>query len=938
MTDTHSVTVAYTSSGPLFTVHDGFGVEPSEPFPLPDAPPQPFPRSLRQLETLWLDDRVTETGDGFVLSWAELYDLDPSESSALSLPEETVESLELEVHAVGSIKDPSFRLKTKIQHPELGIIPDSAREGAVMLTNAGPRLVPRSALPIFEVVDRPVPDELSQRLKWIGDARRAAKAYGARLGPFLEQQEILVPDAVGVGVDVVSPEEIHLHPVLEGEEMDAFAQFSEHSGPTKSAYTIRDGRKRKRVVLDQSEKQAADQVRSKSVLKGPDVPRFFNNPQAFVPEEIDLTWFSRRVKGLVPRTYTSQPYVRAEARGRDWFSISTEVALAAEASTLGPAAEDTVPGEGEERDGSDPPPVPGSESASEDAPPSISPDEYAELCQEALDSGERYVFHKGSWVEIDPKVAERHLEMWENVEHTDAGEAMLPRSKAAYVLDVFSNLEELEYDERINDPQDTLLDQIPRFDPPGSLQAELMEHQLVGYRWLRFLTERRLGGLLADDMGLGKTVQVISFLAYLSEIGELQPTLIVLPSALVENWKREIRKFCPSIQYVYEHIGTNREKNPQKIGSAEVVLTTYQTLLRDQLIMGQIDWKVVAADEAQYVKNPTAQSTSVLKAMKADFRLALTGTPVENGLSELWCIVDFVQPGRLGSQKEFRDTFEKPIRDAADGAARLEVANSLQRQLTPHYIRRLKEDVLDELPARHERIEEIPMGSRQQEYYGKVIQALREKDVLAIAALQRLLQICSHPELFAPSGAPVNQLIKECPKLQRTVELIEEIAARGEKVLLFTRLKRMQQILQDVLEERFNTHALIVNGEVHGSHRVSAVQRFNEREGFGAMVLGPEAAGVGMNITGANHIIHYTRLWNPAKENQATDRAYRIGQTKPVTIYYPVVVGEGFTSVEQRLAELLHDKQELARNVVWPRSDLDVQGEMHEWIVNQPAA
>lgn len=928
------------AAGILYQLSPELGAEAPKPFPLGDARPRAVDRAARVLESLWVEGRLEGEGTEFLLPWRVVYELDSNEARALELPEAPAAGLSLEVRAVGSATADDFAIRVKTVDLKNGVIPDSARHGPAFTVPGGLILAPLNALPLFEALDRDVGRDITSRLLHIGEVKKAARACGATLDSFLTHEEVVVPDAVGLEAEVVSPDEVLIRPILEGEDAEEFTGFSRSGGRTRAAYTSSEGGTNRRVVLTQAQRAAADEVRKRQSITGPDVPRFFTNPEAFVPEGLDLTHFSRRVKGLIPRKYTSQPYVRAQSKGRDWFTISAQVELAGEAADLGPATFGEDGAEGPESPGGDRQgPGAGAPIDEGDLPPSVSPDEYADLCRTVAETGERFVRHGDVWIEIDPETAQQYLRTWDSLDRDEQGGLILHTNKANYVLDVIDNLHELIYDESQTEPQSrTFLDQIPDYAVPRTLNAQLMPHQIVGYRWLRFLEEHRVGGLLADDMGLGKTIQVISFLAHLADRDLISPTLIVLPSALVDNWHREIRKFCPDIHLIYHHIGGDRLKDPQRIAQSEVVLTTYQTLLRDQLVMGQIDWQLVVSDEAQFVKNPTAQSTAVLKAMKAKLRLALTGTPVENGLSELWCIIDFVQPGRLGSQRDFREEFERPIRDAENAEAVREVATRLQGRLTPHYVRRMKEDILESLPHKEIRKYPVSMGERQLRYYGRVIKRLREGDDIPIAALQRLIGISSHPELFRTSGEPVDALVEECPKLQKTLEIVEEIRAKGEKVLIYTHLKDMQAILQELLEQRFDVHVPIINGGVAGNRRLDVVDRFNNREGFGAMLLAPQAAGVGLNITGANHVIHYTRLWNPAKEGQATDRAHRLGQTKPVTVYYPIVEGEGFTSVEERLAELLDEKRELARNVVWPRSSLDVGSEMQAWLREEGGA
>ena len=411
-------------------------------------------------------------------------------------------------------------------------------------------------------------------------------------------------------------------------------------------------------------------------------------------------------------------------------------------------------------------------------------------------------------------------------------------------------------------------------------------------------------------------------MSHLHDLGELRPALIVAPVAVIANWQRELRRFAPGIPPAHEHRGSQRERHdPLSLARHEVVITSYSTLRRDQLLLGRIDWSVVACDEAQYVKNPTAGVTSAVKGMKARFRLACTGTPVENGLSELWCIVDFVQPGRLGSRNEFRREFEQPLVAATEGEAdATELVGRLRSRLNPHYIRRTKEEVLD-LPPKTEQSYEVAMSFRQAALYEEVLTGVMERSVHPLAGLQHLITICSHPLAIdhTASGESPGRLLEDAPKLEQTVGILESVRKQGEKVVIYTRLRAMQRILQVVLRYRFGFEPRVLNGLVTGHNRHRIIDAFNDRPGFDVMILSPEAAGVGLNITGATHVIHYTRLWNPAKENQATDRVHRIGQELPVSVHYPVVTGNGFKSVEQHLHDLLMEKLELARNVLAPR-------------------
>lgn len=912
-----------------FTLPDHSG--PPDAFPLGDDTTDHASAAIQLLETLWYEDRLAEDENSYVLPHQEVFDLEPVARRQLGLPGETT-AVDIELRTDNYAGTEDFEIRPVVRLPGTGIITRDQRTGPFLDAAGELWLVDRDSAALLEELDRGPGSEISDQFLHIGRVSKLADRAGASLDEYLSNQYVEVPEGIAVEAEAVAPDEIQLQPVAVGAE-----EFDLGRGKTPPTHFEEEGGERHRLVLTEEQQESADEVKRRGRIQGTDVPRFLDNPEAFLPDEIDLDLFSLRVKGVVPRRYNSQPYVELEqGDSRDWFDASVEIdTLEVDPPEPGEAGPGRPP-EGPGKEGAAPGP------AEEGAgTPDLSPETYAELCEEVIDSGDRYVQHGDSWVEIDPERARAYLDAWGQLEPGERDEFQVPRSGTEYVLDVISNVDQLEFvEEEEEDGRPDPLDQVPEYPNPELFDGTLRSYQELGYSWLRYLDENDYGGLLADDMGLGKTIQVIAIMAYLAEHDRLAPTLLVVPAAVMDNWHEEIEKFCPAINHIYHHRGTNRTKDPARLQMCEVVLTTYATLRRDQVEMGQVDWTLVACDEAQKVKNPTAQRTSAVKAMKASLRLALTGTPVENGLSELWCIVDFAQPGKLGSRKEFREEFERPIQEGAETQARrMELATRLQERLTPHYVRRVKEDVLEELPPRKpDQRMPVPLSPSQKQQYARVRNAVREGDTIALAGLQNLIQVCSHPDLYLDRMRSTGELVERCPKLARSLEVVRDVQQQDEKVLIYTQYRHMQRILQECLRARFDVHAPVLNGEVRTGRRHRRVQQFNDEPGFGAMILSPEAAGVGLNITGANHVIHYTRLWNPAKENQATDRVYRIGQDRAVQVYYPIVQGDGFKSVEEHLDELLEEKRKLAKDVVWPREDLSVSGDMQSWLEESPDA
>lgn len=896
---------------------------------LPAFPVEPdlsggVPTAVRLLEELWGRNLLHRRPDSALLPWTLLFQLDQHEHALLGLPGVN-NGLRATVKTHLWLSSPDFRMwvDLAIDGPRPVPIPASRRVGLVLDLPRGRALPSREIAELVLLLEGPLPPSPDERSLVVANVKRLAqRSPQVSLDPYLQKEDYIVPDRMGVDVVAVSQDEVRLRATAEGVIEDDFTGFVD--GPARTVYTqdLPEGRKR-RLVLKPGQRAAVQHLQQRGLVSGPDVPAFFANPEAFLPDaiEVDPSEFSRRVRGLVPVVYRSQPYVSVSpSKRRGWFEAVPGVQVSKE--------EPAQQAEAEPRNGP---------SRSDDEPDAeIPPDEFRRLVEQAEQSGTRFARFQDGWLEVDPRRTRPFFDFLdEHAAVDDEGRRVLEGSPEQYVLDVFPNTDALEYAEP--DGDSVSRPNVPDYDVPRSLRAKLYAHQRLGYNWMRHLHQSGWGGLLADDMGLGKTIQIIALLSHLRDLGELRPALIVAPVAVIANWQRELRRFAPAIRPAHEHRGSQREKrDPARLARHEVVITSYSTLRRDQLLLGRIDWSVVACDEAQYVKNPTAGVTSAIKGMKARFRLACTGTPVENGLSELWCIVDFAQPGRLGSRNEFRQEFERPLvaatEEETDATALVE---RLRSRLNPHYIRRTKEEVLD-LPPKTEHSYEVAMGRRQAARYDEVLQGVTERRIHPLAGLQHLIAICSHPLAFKATAFAENprRLLEDSPKLEQTVKILETVRQLREKAVIYTRLRAMQRILQVVLRERFRFESTVLNGLVTGHNRHRIVEVFNNRSGFDVMILSPEAAGIGLNITGATNVIHYTRLWNPAKENQATDRVHRIGQERPVSVHYPVVAGNGFKSVEQHLHDLLTEKQDLARNVLAPRASLDVTRELERRVTD----
>lgn len=526
------------------------------------------------------------------------------------------------------------------------------------------------------------------------------------------------------------------------------------------------------------------------------------------------------------------------------------------------------------------------------------------------------------------------------------------------------NLEEIDYTEARADAlqmQDERQPVLPRALRP---EVTLKPYQLVGVAWMQHLWEASpehcRGTVLADDMGLGKTLQLLTFITSCFEADpSLAPALVVAPVALLENWRNELDRFfepgalpllmlygatLKSLRVSKHELdaelkaqGVTRLLKKGWRGDARLVLTTYETMRDLEFAMASQPWSVMICDEAQKIKTPAALVTRSAKKQKVRFRIACTGTPVENTLADLWCLFDFVQPGMLGALSHFSRTYRQPIE--AKTAEQMAKVEELRAVIKPQILHRKKTEVAKELPTPVEDgpCKQLPMSDYQHGLYEGALKMLRDqRETNPSAQLQALMairQICSDPHGFAEPEThrlPIERLVNESPKMGWMVERLKTLAAdaAGEhKVIVFCEFRALQLLLQRVIAAFFGIAASIVNGDTSADPRASEnrqqlIDAFQRKSGFNVIILSPLAVGFGVNIQAANHVIHFTRTWNPAKEDQATARAYRIGQTRTVTVYYPGVISDTFPSFDVRLDALLGKKRALASDMLNGCSDL----------------
>ncbi len=455
---------------------------------------------------------------------------------------------------------------------------------------------------------------------------------------------------------------------------------------------------------------------------------------------------------------------------------------------------------------------------------------------------------------------------------------------------------------------------------PEGFCGELRAYQRRGVAWIRLLERAGLGACLADDMGLGKTPTVLGVLQSDREEGSVRgPTLVVCPTSVVGNWRREVERFTPALAVVVHHGATRArgEALRRKAAGADVVVTSYHLVERDRSVLASVPWARIVLDEAQQVKNPAAKQTRAVRAIPAPRRLALTGTPVENHLGELWSIMEVLNPGLLGSQSSFRQEFRVPIERYGDEDA----ARRLRALTRSFVLRRSKTDrsIVPDLPDKLETTERCPLTREQASLYQAVVDEMLEKIAgtegierkgLVLATMLRLKQVCNHPAQYV---GDTSALAGRSGKLERVLEILEQVREAGERALVFTQFAQMGEMLQRHLVEHLRCRVGFLHGGVPRARRDELVAELQSPEGsMPVLVLSLKAGGTGLNLTAASHVVHYDRWWNPAVEDQATDRAYRIGQRRDVHVRKLVCAG----TVEDRIEELIESKRALASRVV----------------------
>ena len=552
--------------------------------------------------------------------------------------------------------------------------------------------------------------------------------------------------------------------------------------------------------------------------------------------------------------------------------------------------------------------------------------------RQLLSESEGLAFIKNKWVAVDPEKLKQTLKAYEKAKKLMAKEGFSLRDALRMqltpekLLDV--NTQEIDCGisngkwlksviQKMLNPE-----LITSVKPGKAFKAKLRDYQQKGLSWLYFLHSLQFGACLADDMGLGKTIQALAFLnimkSKLKESGKpYKASLLVIPASLIGNWENEIRRFSPDIKFYIAHPATNSgkkgvPKDKESPDGFDLVITTY-ALVQKYKWLQSYSWNYIILDEAQAIKNPGTKQAREIKKLSSLNRIILTGTPIENRLSDLWSLFDFLNPGLLGNAREFKK-FSKSLNHDASGYSRL------RKIISPYLLRRMKTDraVISDLPQKVEMKTYASLSKKQILIYENLVKEIKgaiaqtegiQRKGLILSSLMKFKQICNHPDQYIGTGEFEE---KDSGKFLRLREICETIYEKREKVLVFTQFKEITEPLHDFLESIFNRKGLILHGSVAVGKRKKIIEQFQSPRYLPFMVLSLKVGGVGLNLTAANHVIHFDRWWNPAVENQATDRVFRIGQKKNVIVHKFLTKA----TVEERIDKMLEEKAQLSRDVV----------------------
>lgn len=900
-----------------------------------------------ELDMLEMEGKAAKVGDSYRISHETAVSFSRDERELLTLP--PIFPYPLFVGKEGLPQNNSFRLKVNFQkadgtyfmNPEVIGSYIETRPGCCYMCSEAQYAILKSASSCNAEIGRLKEREkiLACSLRYVALIKENAKKIDARLDPFLEKIDVVAPDYLSISVKEDTDGTYYASPVIlnaDGSpygEKDAseFGRKFKNGSKAQRSYM---GKDRTYYVFDQEQQNGLQQIKEARKLTKEQAKTLVLSPQSVftgAPFRFDRSEYSDRVIEYGAFIAKNYPYLKGIEGG--WLPEEGSVGR-------------------EDLDGID-----------EFDEPEVTEENVAilkELVKKALSNSKSSIAYQGKTYKLTGAFIEKVMGKDDVTDSTGgSADGEKPKEDKGNLISE-ENAESVGYEQANEQRRQKRRE--ARFQKLGadlSMEQVLsgfkdsvvpFSYQKEGIRWMAQNWKAGYQGvLLADDMGLGKTMQVLGLISGVKNAyGEkdMNSVLVVAPVSLLANWESEFIHFVK--EGIFEEIvplygnsfrdfkrGHDLRLDFSPVAKNRIVLTSYETLRNYDISFGCIDWSFMVLDEAQKIKNPAALITNAVKSMKYDFAIAITGTPVENAWVDLWSIMDFVEPGRLRDLKNFCNTYQNQLKKLqGDMAGQEALGKKLEQELQPIFLRRQKTDYLEGLPHKEVIPKPVLMPPVQREAYEKIIAVAKKgkkKDILQVIAMLRDTSLCPHLTSYADStfeNMSVDVFFNMSARLKATFQALVNIKARKEKVLIFVTSRKMQRILKRFLEKAFGISIQPpINGELIGLKRQQIVDAFNQKEGFAILILSAEAGGVGFNITAANHVIHLSRCWNPAKEDQATDRVYRIGQEKEVYVYLPIAQYEGGDSFDVKLDQLLQYKRSLSQSVIFPTADTEVDGQ-----------
>lgn len=858
--------------------------------------------------------------EGCLLPYENIYLLDEDERILLGVPQPYDKAMRLVGTSMLNLSDFEYKVEFLTYVPD-GELIVCERGGNILVKGRDKYLLNEAQYALLNRVDafNSTPEEdktTDYNLRCFAEIKALAEQAGCQLDSYLENENVYAPERIKIEIGR-DDEGFTVEPAVNIEENDKFQTYFDKMRKVQAQYPVqRENGERVRIVLNKEQKENLHYLKEQcgkhktreEIQKMIEQPTEFFDPNSFDLSEL----YSDRVIEIgvyKPKFYPFIcPYkscwiagatVETPQNGTTKVTINSEEEL----------------------------------------------EKLKREIQSAKENQKGIVEYNNTQLDIEDamflaQTAEKQLKDPSQPAKVESENG----NEARNVLIIEENAEELGF--AVKERTIEKGDKYTLFTDPFLQEGfSLKDHQKEGVAWLQHLYKSKASGcLMADDMGLGKTLQILYFIDWHSrKYANHKPYLIVAPISLLENWKNEYERFFMQPRMKINML-TSKDVTRKfdksivdKMQKMDIILTNYESLRISQLNFCAVEFDVVALDEAQKIKSPGTLVTNAAKALKCNFKIAMTGTPVENSLLDLWCIMDFCVPGLLGNAKAFAAQYQNPLQKEDTDIVAL--GNEVHDKLGVYFMRRLKKDAAKDLPDKIELKEKVLMPPVQKEAYASVVNDYTSGiQPNMLVTIMHLREVSEHPYLYDSTllNHETDEIVDTSARLQATIKFLDEIKKKEEKVIIFVERKETQKMLQKLCLKRYGIITKIINGDTpsivkrnmpNKQSRQSSIDEFQAVDGFNVIIMSPVAAGMGLNVTAANHVIHYSRHWNPAKENQATDRAYRIGQTKDVFVYYPMAVRSDIKSFDETLDDLLSRKTSLATSTIFPTERVEVKQE-----------